>query len=145
MRVLGVRPFLTRCVCVQCQLKADPNQADGAQQTPLHRAASKGFDRLCQLLFQYGANVDALDSNGETPVFHAIESRSLPTVFPPAQPCRSSHRLLSAFSMPGSWSVWHALTRRAWLQVEVLLNAGANPNAVSTYGQTPMRMCAGVS
>lgn len=61
-------------------LKADPNQADGAQQTPLHRAASKGFDRLCQLLFQYGANVDALDSNGETPVFHAIESRSLPTV-----------------------------------------------------------------
>lgn len=44
----------------------------GSDCTPLHFAASYGCPRIAELLVQYGADVNAMDHNGETPLYHAI-------------------------------------------------------------------------
>lgn len=40
--------------------------------TPLHRAASTGNSELCELLIEEGADVDAVDKAGQTPLMNAV-------------------------------------------------------------------------
>lgn len=40
--------------------------------TPLHRAASTGKSELCELLIEEGAEVDAVDRAGQTPLMNAV-------------------------------------------------------------------------
>ena len=40
--------------------------------TPLHRAASTGNSALCELLIEEGAEVDATDKAGQTPLMNAV-------------------------------------------------------------------------
>lgn len=40
--------------------------------TPLHRAASTGNSELCELLIEEGAEVDAVDKGGQTPLMNAV-------------------------------------------------------------------------
>lgn len=40
--------------------------------TPLHRAASTGKSALCELLIEEGAEVDATDRTGQTPLMSAV-------------------------------------------------------------------------
>lgn len=40
--------------------------------TPLHRAASTGNSELCELLIEEGAEVDAVDRAGQTPLMSAV-------------------------------------------------------------------------
>ncbi|GMQ11841.1 hypothetical protein CsSME_00054320 [Camellia sinensis var. sinensis] len=39
---------------------------------PLHRAASTGNSELCELLIEEGAEVDAIDKAGQTPLMSAV-------------------------------------------------------------------------
>ena len=50
------------------QLGADVNAADEQGDTALHKAASRGLDRVAQLLVENGAKLDATNSLGETPL-----------------------------------------------------------------------------
>lgn len=40
--------------------------------TPLHRAASTGNSELCELLIEEGAEIDAVDKGGQTPLMDAV-------------------------------------------------------------------------
>lgn len=40
--------------------------------TPLHRAASTGKSDVCELLIEEGAEVDAVDRSGQTPLMNAV-------------------------------------------------------------------------
>lgn len=40
--------------------------------TPLHRAASTGNSTLCEFLIEEGAEVDATDRAGQTPLMNAV-------------------------------------------------------------------------
>lgn len=40
--------------------------------TPLHRAASTGKSELCEFLIEEGAEIDATDKMGQTPLMHAV-------------------------------------------------------------------------
>lgn len=40
--------------------------------TPLHRAASTGNSAMCELLIEEGAEVDAIDKAGQTPLMNAV-------------------------------------------------------------------------
>lgn len=40
--------------------------------TPLHRAASTGNSELCELLIEEGAEIDAVDKSGQTPLMNAV-------------------------------------------------------------------------
>jgi len=42
--------------------------------TPLHRAASAGHPEICELLIEEGADVDATDKTGQTPLMNAVIS-----------------------------------------------------------------------
>ena len=45
-----------------------------ARETPLHRAAWYGYTTSCRLLLEHGADVDAVDTKGRTPVVLAIHA-----------------------------------------------------------------------
>lgn len=40
--------------------------------TALHFAADKGFDAITKILMEHGANVNAQDDSGHTPLMYAI-------------------------------------------------------------------------
>lgn len=49
------------------------NARDKLRQTPLHRAAAKGYEKFCTLLLDKGANVDPEDKQKKTPLHLACE------------------------------------------------------------------------
>ncbi len=56
------------------ELGADINIQNYKGKTGLHCAAKAGFLKVINLLMEKGANLDATDNNGETPLFEAIRS-----------------------------------------------------------------------
>ena len=50
----------------------DVSLADHADFTPLHLAAQQGAGRVAELLLSAGANVDATNAHGNTPLFVAV-------------------------------------------------------------------------
>ncbi len=90
---------------------ADPNSGSG---TPMHIAASHGNPGILRSLLAHGATVDAKDQEGETPLFEAM-------------------------------NLWYVRTdseeERLHLMLEmteILLEAGADPNAEADRGDTPL-------
>ena len=55
-------------------LGADIDVRNYKGKTALHYAAKAGFLKVIELLMEKGATVDAMDTNGETPLFEAIRS-----------------------------------------------------------------------
>lgn len=50
------------------ELGASVNVKDKSGNTPLHRAASNGHAKMCQLLLEHGASVNSLDKFDNTPL-----------------------------------------------------------------------------
>ncbi|KAK1263757.1 Potassium channel KOR1 [Acorus gramineus] len=53
---------------------ADPNKTDYDGRTPLHLAASRGYEDVCLFLIQEGVTINSSDKFGNTPVLEAIEN-----------------------------------------------------------------------
>ena len=56
------------------KLGADIHVRSSKGKTALHCAAKAGFLKVIDVLIENGANIDATDNNGETPLFEAIRS-----------------------------------------------------------------------
>lgn len=56
------------------QRHADVNATDRWQRSPLHLAAQHDFEPVARLLVQKGANINALNSDGATPLFVSLGS-----------------------------------------------------------------------
>ncbi len=56
------------------ELGADINVQSSKGKTALHCAAKAGFLKVIDVLMENGANIDATDNNGETPLYEAIRS-----------------------------------------------------------------------
>ncbi|KAI3916969.1 hypothetical protein MKW98_014430 [Papaver atlanticum] len=52
---------------------ADPNKTDYDGRTPLHIAASEGFEHITSFLIQEGVSVNIADKFGNTPLFEAVK------------------------------------------------------------------------
>ncbi len=50
----------------------DINAANGQGQTALHAAALKGYDQVVEFLADHGANLEAKDRRGNTPLDEAL-------------------------------------------------------------------------
>jgi ankyrin repeat protein len=59
------------------ELHADPNQQDQYHYSALHEAASLGFRDVIETLIQAGAEINARDINGITPLGYALRSSSV--------------------------------------------------------------------
>lgn len=112
--------------------------ADNGMRTPLHEAAFHGAGEIAELLLDAGADVDALDGNGRTPLATAAFNRSEPT--------REMVRLLlgcgaglevkdSRGYTPMFWAAYY----RNYYAMRVLLEAGADVNAVDAKGVSLLR------
>ncbi|CAN1349084.1 Potassium channel SKOR, partial [Linum perenne] len=53
---------------------ADPNRTDYDGRSPLHLAASRGYEDMTSLLLQKGVDVNMRDKSGNTPLMEAIKS-----------------------------------------------------------------------
>lgn len=112
-------------------------RADSKGSMPLHCASSQGFEEVVGFLLEQGADVHALDANGETSLHHAA---SAPRA---AQAC--CRRLLDAGANVhardhrGTSPLHCAAVRRGAVSVcQLLLARGADPNSRSLSGRTPL-------
>ncbi|XP_026437755.1 26S proteasome non-ATPase regulatory subunit 10-like [Papaver somniferum] len=151
-------------------LKLDVDSKDGKGHTPLCHATIQGHLETVRYLLERGANVDALNDTSYTPLHCAavIGDTKIITLLLSRVVCVDlatrcgtallfaachGHRdavkvLLDHGSNPnvvGSQSMLRpliaAISVRSWEGVELLLQAGADPNAVS-FGNTPLTLAA---
>ena len=114
---------------------------DRRNRTPLHYAAHTGRVEIIDLLVEAGAKVDALDKHSHSPLAVGVEANQF----------HACERLLkfgaNADARGGQYrgSVLHrAVLGKNVRLVELLLNAGANPNATDVGGKTPLHDAIGV-
>ncbi|MDE2974521.1 MAG: ankyrin repeat domain-containing protein [Gemmatimonadota bacterium] len=126
------------------QLGADPmarnNAGQPADPTNCENASTEGFARAADdddvaRCFESGAGVNARDSDGSTPLHHAVGNGDLAMVV----------RLLDAGAdvNAGDWGrtpLHRAAERGDTAIVRVLAEAGANPDARNDRGETPCTM-----
>lgn len=117
--------------------------------TPLHVAARSAEPALITFYLEKGADANAVDTGGQTPLIWAARApwdtktgRSRPTVIK----CLLEHRAkLDATDNDGATALHHALQ---WGQVDaitLLVDAGLDPNVRDNQGRTPIFWTIGTS
>lgn len=114
---------------------------DRRNRIPLHYAAHTGRVEIINLLVEAGAKVDALDKHSHSPLTVGVEANQFD----------ACERLLEFGANPDArgghyrGSVLHrAVLGKNMRLVELILNAGANPNAIDAGGKTPLHDAIGV-
>ena len=128
------------------RLKAEPlinanpdlvKAADPAGSTPLHHAAGFGSVEVVALLLEAGADVQAKNRRGSTPLFWAIDDEAKVRLLL-ARGASVNHR-----QVEGRTPLYQAATMGSGHAVmRVLLAAGADPNIPIANGRTPLMAAA---
>ncbi|XP_030505721.2 potassium channel SKOR [Cannabis sativa] len=150
---------------------ADLNKTDYDGRSPLHLAASRGYEDITRFLIQQGVNVNAIDNFGNTPLLEALknghdrvssllvqEGASLMIDNAGSFLCTAVSRgdsdflkrVLSNGVDPNSKDYDHrsplhvAASEGLYLMAKLLIEAGANVFSKDRWGNTPLdegRMC----
>ncbi|XP_074606770.1 uncharacterized protein LOC141859796 [Acropora palmata] len=104
------------------------NAAAEANQTPLHLAALRGYPDMVEVLLDHGADVNAVDCDGDTPLHLSLQRQA---VF--KNPMSALHMLLGLGGLTGSYD---AVSR-------CLLSYGADVRRRNNSGETPLDRCRG--
>jgi ankyrin repeat protein len=117
--------------------------------TPLHRAAMSGDVNKVQLLLRQGADIDAKDVSGKTPLFIVASEVHWPTSISVGAPAPEMIQVLldngANINASDKWgySVLHAALSRDRTDVaEFLLAHGAYVQTQSQGGETPLHVAA---
>jgi len=139
----GSDPFWTVCALGDAFLArlfldagADPNSANNSGETALMKAAGKrGSLELVELLISKGADVDRMDGQGWTALFHAVQGSRVITVV--RQSFQSRAKVLAAVSAEG-------MPREGQTEgiVKLLCAKGADVNRRDKQGRTPLTYAA---
>ena len=140
---------------------ADVNTLNGDGQTPLHTAAGgwKDCPELCSILLKHNAKIDAVDKDGNQPLHLACKRRHAATVnlllshgadvtALNKQQQRPLHlaneSILNSFQVHSGDHALHIAARNGDIQaVQLLVDFGADVNALNGCGQTPLHTAAG--
>ena len=142
---------------------ADTNAVNKCGQTPLHTAASRESDcpELCEILLTHNAKIDAVDVDGSQPLHLACKQGHTKTV----NLLLSHSADVRAINGNGHSPLWliskcitgskrgvnnegnhalHITSKNGMLMaVQVLVDLGADTNAVNKHEQTPLHAAAG--
>lgn len=119
---------------------ADVNARERKNPTALMQAASKGHLDVVRALLAAHAELEATDAEGQTALVFAVQGSHIDVV----------RELLAAHADPGVTTrigggrsvMLLAVMAGEWQIARMLLDAGANPNAATAYGETPLRVAA---
>ncbi|CAB0029689.1 unnamed protein product [Trichogramma brassicae] len=117
------------------------NAMDHLNQTPLYLALSKGHRKLVELLLRNGADSNAIDKNGFTPL-HIVAKKQYCIGFARMIFELSQHKpvKVNVRDRKGNTPLYYALFYRRRNLVQLLLKNGANPNLPYANGLTPLHM-----
>lgn len=108
---------------------------DGAGATPLHVAASEGQNRMVSLLLEKGADKDALDRDGGTPLEWAVDNGHLVVV----ETLLAAGAGINRRCHDWSASPFHYAAASGHDEImSLLLKKGAEKDAPDKIGQTPL-------
>jgi ankyrin repeat protein len=121
---------------------ADVNNKTLNRETPLHHAAMLGYADMTRLLLNAGADANALTDSQETPLHSAASGSADPEVLStllakganPNAKCDLGDTALALILKNSR----RKLNRDQ--AVEVLLKAGAGPNELDGFGQSPLEL-----
>jgi len=115
--------------------RLDVNDSGAAPYTPLHLAAQQGDLSLTKLLLEHGAEVDAKDLQGRTPIYYSLDGDVAKTLIDAGTNLESS-------GVDGMRPVhWHA--RQGNAKVLILLGSnGANLSSKAGNDVTPLHLAA---
>lgn len=152
------KPELAEAVAKQKTTKVEKLLAAGAPldtpyeegRTALYYAASRGDEALVRRLIDLGAQVDARDASGATPLIAAL--RSPVTEWSTAKLLLDKGAAINAADINGRTPLMEAVLRAPEMldtggQIEMvagLLSAGAEPDRVDTMGAAAMHYAAAV-
>ena len=141
------------------------SEIDGRGATALHHAAERGNTELTAVLCARGADVDAVDEDGQTPLANALHAgpwkaepatdvvallrrhgatvdfwtlAALGDVAGLTAPLAQSPSPLNDRDPKGRTALFNAARNNHSAAVAALLNAGADPNGTCADGQTPL-------
>ena len=125
---------------------ANVTMADINGDTPLHIAADLHRADVCQLLVDYKADVTFVNRKGETPLLKALCRMYYRLYdFPTCTVCRPliTNESVNVANLHDNCAV-HIAGRKGFVQlVQLLVDCGADVNALNEYGQTPLHTAAG--
>lgn len=125
---------------------ASPHAPNANLLTPLGMAAMRGHVGVLDELAAHGANVDAASADGSTPLIHVAagdeELAAQPSLPALRWLVRRGASLQAARTEDGATALLAAALHARPGAVEVLLEAGADPNVALTDGRTPLVVAA---